>query len=269
MRMAFARLCYNLAMRVLMATIIMNSEIMPGVHILEVQAPQLARAAQPGHYCLLRGCSALAYDPLLRRPFFVADVEPGRDTCRFVVYSRGRVSTWLTGQQPGMTLDLLGPLGHAWDIRPQVRNVLLLGADPLLPSLLLLARQAVERELAVTLIHCVERTEEGYPPALLAPEIEYQVLAHGGNAEALAAQVGAYLPWADAVCCSLSENLLAALVRAHPRLREKNVAQAVVGRPLMCVSGTCLACQLETRHGPRLVCRDGPVFALRDVAADW
>jgi dihydroorotate dehydrogenase electron transfer subunit len=260
-------------MRVLTATITMNSEILPGVHLLEVQSPQLARAAQPGHYCLLRCCDALAYDPLLRRPFFVADAEAGRDTCRFVVYRRGRASSWLIRQQPGMTLDLLGPLGRPWEIRPQVRNVLLSGADPLLPSLLFLARQAIERELAVTLIHCVERAEEGYPPALLSPEIEYQVFVNPDNSQtpgaSLAAQLGAYFSWADAVCCGLPENVLAALVRAHPRLREKYVAQAVVGRPLMCVSGTCLACQLETRHGPRLVCRDGPVFSLRDVAADW
>jgi dihydroorotate dehydrogenase electron transfer subunit len=251
----------------------MNSEILPGVHVLEAQAPHLARAAQPGQYCMLRGSDALAYDPLLRRPFFVAEVEAARDACRFVVYRRGRVSNWLARQQPGMPLDLLGPLGQPWKIRPQARNLLLLGADPLLPSLLFLARQAVERELTVTLIHCVERTETGYPPALLSPEIEYQLFVQSGNRATpgadLAGQLSTYLEWADAICCSLSEKVLAELVRSHPRWREKYLAQAVVERSLMCVSGTCLACQLETRHGPRLVCRDGPAFALRDIATDW
>lgn len=252
-------------MRSLTVTLTANSEIQPGVHLLEVQAPQLARTAQPGQYCMLRACDSLASDPLLRRPFFVAQVEPGRDVCRFLVYQRGRASTWLARQQSGMQLDLLGPLGHGWTIRPEARNLLLIGEDPLLAALLLFANHAIERELSVTLIHCVSGAEQGYPAALLPPEIEYQVLAAADVAGALAAQLGEYLIWADTVCCSVSAILLAALMHGSSRWREKHFAQAIVARPLMCVSGTCLACQIETRHGPRLVCRDGPVLALRDL----
>ena len=278
----------------------MNSEILPGVHLLEIQAPQLARAAQPGQYCMLRGCDSLASDPLLLRPFFIAEVQPERDVCRFFIHKRGRASTWLARQQPGMSLDLLGPLGHGWTIRPEVRNLLLIGEDPLLASLIFLASHAIEQELSVTLIHCVSgeqqgtslpivrekarssglhkrktestslplvpnRNVEGYPPALLPPEVEYQVFAGG---ETLAAQIGEYLTWADAVCCSLSESTLAALARGNARWREKHFVQAVGGRPLACVTGTCLACRIETRHGSRLVCRDGPVFALHELLED-
>src|SRR5258707_5537491 len=159
-------------MRLFIGTIITNSEILPGVHLLEVRAVQLARAVQPGQYCMLRGGDSLTSDPLLRRPFFVAEVEPERDVCRFVVFVRGRVSTWLGRQQAGMSLDLLGPLGHGWTLRPEARNLLLIGEDALLAGLLLLARRAVADELSVTLIHCVASAEQGYPAALLAPEIE-------------------------------------------------------------------------------------------------
>src|SRR4051812_19310622 len=133
-------------MRSFTTIITMNSEIQPGVHLLEVQAPQLARTVQPGQYCMVRGSDSLASDPLLRRAFFVADVEAGREICRFVVYRRGRVSTWLARQQPGMALDLVGPLGRGWTLRPEARNLLLLGEDALLPSLLLLARRGSESE---------------------------------------------------------------------------------------------------------------------------
>ncbi|HEY3991617.1 MAG TPA: hypothetical protein VGM01_01950, partial [Ktedonobacteraceae bacterium] len=246
-------------------TLIVNSEILPGVHLLEVQAPQLARAVQPGQYCLLRCCDNLASDPLLRRPFFVAQVEPASDVCRFLVYQRGRASAWLARQQPGMPLDLLGPLGHGWTIRPEVRNLLLIGEDPLLASLLLLANHALERELSVTLLHCVAHEQEGYPAALLPPEIEYQVLPNKDEEGALATQLGDYLAWADSVCCSVTENTLALLSHVGTRWREKHFAQASIGCSLMCVTGTCQVCQIETRHGPRLVCKDGPVFAYWDL----
>ena len=256
-------------MRSFIATITANSEILPGVHLLEIQAPQLARASQPGQYCMLRCCDGLASDPLLRRPFFVAQVEPGRDLCRFLVYQRGRASTWLVRQQPGMPIDLLGPLGHGWSIRPEASNLLLIGEDPFLASLLLLASHATERELAVTLIHCVNRAEEGYPAALLPPEIEYQILTNAGEANALTTLLGTSLAWADVVCCSVTERTLATLTNVGTRWREKHFAQVVPERPLMCAIGTCQVCQIETRHGTRLVCRDGPVFSLRDLSGAW
>lgn len=253
-------------MRSFTALLLANSEIQPGVHLLEVQAPQLARAAQPGQYCMVRACDSQASDPLLRRPFFVAHVEPAQDICRFLVYKRGRASMWLAHQQPGMFLDLLGPLGHGWTIRSEARNLLLIGEDSFLAALLLLASHAIERELSITLIHIVKNEEQGYPAALLPPEVEYQVFSSANEVGRLAASLSEYLAWADTVCCSLSETLLATLARANPRWREKNFAQAIIERPVLCIAGTCLACQLETRRGSRLVCRDGPVFALRDLA---
>ena len=254
-------------MRLFSGTVIANNEILPGVHLLEVYAEQLARAAQPGQYCMLRCCDSLASDPLLRRPFFVAEVEPERSLCRLLVYRRGRASAWLASQQAGMPLDMLGPLGHGWVIRPETRNLLLVGEDPLLAAPLFLARSALESELAVTFIHCAASMEQSYPAALLPPEVEYQVFTDLERPVELARQIGAYLAWADAACCSVSEELLATLVRAHPRWGERHFAQAVLARPLPCASGVCLACQIEARREPRLVCRDGPVFALNELAA--
>ncbi len=248
-----------------------NSEILPGVHLLEVQAGQLARTAQPGQYCMLRGSASLATDPLLRRPLFVAEVEPGRNLCRFLVYIRGRVSHWLAHQQAGMALDILGPLGHGWTLRPEVRNLLLLGVDHLLTALLLLSSHALERELSVTLLHHVASADQAYPAALLPPEIEYQVFVASGESwqKELLPRLSEYLAWADAACCGLSADMLATLVSAGGRWREQHFAQVIVERPLMCVTESCLACQLEVRHRPRLLCRDGPVFALRDLMEDW
>jgi dihydroorotate dehydrogenase electron transfer subunit len=241
---------------------------LPGVHLLEIRAPQLARTL-PGQYCLLRCCDSVASDPLLRRPFFVVHVEPGAHLCRFLVYQRGRGSSWLARQQPGMTIDMLGPLGHGWNIRPEASNLLLIGEGPLLASLLLLVNLALERELAVTLIHLVEHATEAYPSALLPPELEYQVLAGERATEALRAEINAYSAWADLICCNVQENTLNILARGSTRWREKHFVQSIPQRSLMCATATCLACQLETRHGPRLLCREGPVFALRDLLGDW
>ena len=248
-------------MRLSTGTLIANTEVLPGAHLLEVHTPQLARAAQPGQYCMLRCCDSLASDPLLRRPFYICETEPEQGLCRFLIYKRGRGSVWLTRQQAGMPVDMLGPLGHEWEIRPSVRNLLLIGEEPVLAAVLFLASRAIKRELAVTLIHIVTNPGRAYPPALLPPEAEYQVFARED-----VGRLAEYLAWADALCCSVAPETVEGFAQTGSRWREKNFAQVALEQPLICASGACLACRVETRRGPRLICRDGPIFAFNELA---
>ena len=252
-------------MHLLFATVTANNEILPGVHLLEMYAPKLAQSAQPGQYCMLRCCDSLASDPLLRRAFFVHEIEVEQGICRLLVYRRGRGSDWLARQQVGASLDLLGPLGHGWTLRPAVRNLLLLAEAPVLASVHSLARLALEQEVAVTLLSYMGPGEASYPAALLPPEIEYQVLQREESPDILAEQMEAYLLWADEVCCSVSHETLQLLVPLSSKWRERHFAQVALWPPLICASGACLSCQIETRHGSRLICRAGPVFSFNDL----
>jgi len=155
-----------------------------------------------------------------------------------------------------------------WIVRPMVRNLLLISEDEHIPALALLAQRAIEQDLAVTVIQQCENAASVYPPALLPAEVEYLVVTRDGSVGLpgeLTNIVANYLGWADAACCSVSHQTAIALYRAHERLRLKHFAQAVVLQPLVCGNGACLTCQLDTHHGPKLVCRDGPVFNLRDI----
>src|SRR5258707_14287685 len=101
-------------MRLSTASITVNTEIRRGVHLIEMHAPQLAQAAQPGQYCMVRCCDRVASDPLLRRPFFVHTVRRERGLCTLLVHVRGRGTAWLVKQQEGASLDILGPLGQGF-----------------------------------------------------------------------------------------------------------------------------------------------------------
>ena len=75
--------------------------------------------------------------------------------------------------------------------------------------------------------------------------------------------------WADQICVALPNDQLATLASAirATRLRwEPGFASALVEGPLICGFGACGACPLELRRGSRLLCGDGPVFDLRDLA---
>jgi dihydroorotate dehydrogenase electron transfer subunit len=255
-------------LRLSTAIITANSRIRSGVHLIEMHAPKLAQAAQPGQYCMVRCCDTLATDPLLRRPFFVHTVQRGQGLCTLLVHVRGRGTAWLVKQQEGASLDILGPMGHGWIVRPVVRNLLLISEGARMPALTLLAQAAIEQELAVTIMQQCENADGVYPPALLPAEAEYQIVTRDGSVGLrgeLLDIVGNYLGWADAAYCSVSQETSLALYHAHDRLRLKHFAQATMLQSLACGSGACLSCTVKTHSGPKLVCRDGPVFDLRDI----
>jgi len=252
-------------MRLTIATIISNTRVLPGVHLLELHAPQLAQAARPGQYYMVRCCDALATDPLLRRPLFIHTVQRARAQCSLLVAERGRGSAWLARQPERASLDVLGPLGHGWEVRPDVRNLLLIADGAFISSLTLLAQMAIEQELAVTLLCQFASATEIYPPTLLSPEIEYHVTTSESGATPLVELVGGYLSWADAVYCSVSLETARELYHRYEPLRQRHTAQSIITRPLVCASGVCLTCAVETQSGSKLICRDGPVFALEDI----
>jgi dihydroorotate dehydrogenase electron transfer subunit len=254
-------------MRLSSATIISNIEIRPGLRLLSVRSPYLAQAAQPGQYTMVRCCGVLATDPLLRRPFFIHSALRERDQCSLLVAERGRGSAWLARQREQTALDILGPLGHGWEVSPTSRNLLLIGEGPLLASLTLLAQTAIEQELTVTLLCQFASAAEIYPPTLLSPEIEYHVTTPDSGAKPLVELVGDYLAWADTVFCAISLSTAQTLYQRYERLRHKHIAQCLVTHPFACASGVCLTCSINTRSGSKLVCRDGPAFALGEVVS--
>ena len=252
-------------MRLSSASIISNTEIRPGLRLLQLRTPYLAQAAQPGQYGMVRCCDALATDPLLRRPFFIHTTQ--REQCSLLVAARGRGSAWLARQPEQATLDIMGPLGHGWEVPPTARNLLLIGEGALLASLTLLAQTAIEQELTVTLLCQFASAAEIYPPTLLSPEIEYHVTTSDSGAKPLVELVGDYLAWADTVFCAISLSTAQTLYQRYERLRHKHIAQCLVTHSFACASGVCLTCSINTRSGSKLVCRDGPAFALGEVVS--
>ena len=251
-------------MRIHIATLITTTPIRPGVQLLELHAPNLAQTVQPGQFCMVRCSPANVSDPLLRRPFYVHGVNRSRGTCTFYIQVQGRGTTWLVAQPKGAILDILGPLGHGWTLRPTTRNALLIGEERSISALTLLAQVALEQDIAVTLINHSRTPEESYPPALLSPEVEYHVVTEEQDTSLIQTLTN-ILPWADASYSSVSHETSLTLYNHFERLRGKDFAQGAITRPLVCGTGVCFACSVETRTGQKLVCRDGPVFDMRDI----
>ncbi|WP_052891213.1 hypothetical protein [Thermogemmatispora carboxidivorans] len=258
-------------MRLYRAIIEENLAVRPELHLLELRAPALAQAVRPGQYCMVRCAEEGAFDPLLRRPFFVHSVEGQH--CRILFQVRGRGTAWLARRPAGEELDLLGPLGQGWQLPSRLSTLLLVAEGFGVVALALLAQRASEQGLAVTLVQEVTQPQESYPAALLPEEVEYHLVTSAGGAAqdtgqqgGLLTTLGDYLSWADAVCLGVSRETALQLYQRFERLRRPGFAQVAVLQPLVCGTGTCLACTLETSRNPRLICQDGPTFDLPTLA---
>src|SRR4030095_11877438 len=84
----------------------------PRLYWLTLEAPDLARSIRAGQYLLVRCAEEGSYDPLLRRPLFVAASEPALGQIGLLYEPAERGLAWLARGRAGDLLDVVGPFGH-------------------------------------------------------------------------------------------------------------------------------------------------------------
>ena len=248
------------------ATIVSNVELMPDVYLLWAHAPDVAAQARPGQYVMVR-CGE-GYDMPLRRPLSIhRSSTDGGLALLFAVVGHG--TEWLANRRKGERLDLLGPLGNGFGIRALSRNLLLVAGGVGIAPLVALAEQAVSNH-SVTLLVGDKTATRIYPQRLLPHGVETVVVTEDGSA-GLTGTVCDILPGfvsdADQVfaCGPLAMyREMAAISRSPVGKPTQVLLEAVLG----CGFGACLSCTVETAHGRRLVCKDGPVFEFDDILWD-
>ena len=106
----------------------------PVTYMWEVEAPDVARAAQPGHFLIVR-----MNEEGERIPLTVADFDRRRGTVTAVIQAVGKSTREMMQLNQGDSiLDLIGPLGEASHIEKRSKVILVgggLGVAPVYPQL--------------------------------------------------------------------------------------------------------------------------------------
>ncbi|HET7027940.1 MAG TPA: dihydroorotate dehydrogenase electron transfer subunit [Candidatus Limnocylindrales bacterium] len=282
-------------MHLLAAELVESREILPGQWLQSFRAPALAASARAGQFIHVRTGDFSGL--VLRRPFSVntADAASGLITIHFRVIGKG--TDWFTRLRPGDTIDLLGPLGRAFEVDPRSRHLLLIAGGLGMAGVRMLADQAIREGRPVTLLFGAASAREVYPSSLLPDEVEYVVatddgsMGHHGLVTDL---VPDYEAWADQAFACGPRAMLAALSRlvegrqarlgvatlgrkrgggrpdpfGSPNARRKAFLQVSMEQNMGCAVGACLGCVVMGTNGqPQRVCREGPVFGSREL--DW
>lgn len=194
----------------------------------------------PGQY-LLAG-TASPSDPL-PVPLFSTESTPQGFTTALPI-----PETWL----PGFEIALRGPLGRGFELPATSRKVALVPFGVLADRLKALIRPALGQGAAVVL---VADEDMGHLP----DEVEIQPLS----------VLEEVLAWADYVAFDVERGNLPGLRERLEKVKQVSAgreAQVLVLTPVPCGGiAECGVCAVKLKSSPKLACKDGPVFDLREI----
>jgi dihydroorotate dehydrogenase electron transfer subunit len=244
--------------------------------VLRISAPGIAAQARAGQFVHVR--PGPSFDPLLRRPYSFNRIDRASGEIELIVKALGAGGEWIATRREGDRLDLLGPLGSSFVIQRSTRNLLLVaGGTGIAPMRVLAEQESARRN--VTLLMGGRSVAHLWPSDLLPPSVEYVTTTEDGSFGIKGRVTDAIKPlleWADQACACGPWPMLAAL--GHLRDDAERAASTYPGRAALletqiaveqhmgCAMGVCRACVIVTSEGNARVCREGPVFALGDVA---
>lgn len=264
------------------AFITFNEEAMPGVHIVWLEAPDVASTAHPGQFITVN-CEGLT----LRRPFSVHQATQSQIAVLFKVVGKG--TFWLSQRQQGDKIDILGPLGKGFTISPSVKNLLLVAGGIGIAPLLFLA-QCASSHHQISLIHGVSTARELYSLTkvnVIASESKQSqnvikfipITEDGSTGEKgiITDILPRFLDWSDQVFACGPVDMYKAMANMSSPAKAPSGAkgqrnnlklrkcQVSLEMRIGCGIGACYGCTINTQKGSKQVCLDGPVFELDDV----
>ncbi len=241
-----------------------NITLKENIFILKTFAPRIASHSHPGQFCNIK-VSESSY-PLLRRPFSICDVEGEHVYFMFQIYGEG--TRLLADKSEGDYLDILGPLGHGFNLDGNYTTAVFVGGGIGMAPFPYLKRNIGESKQIRTYIGARSDREI----------IDYGVVNnyyatddgskgfHGNIVQLLNEHAGEL---AD-LNCKIFACGPTPMFRSLKEFTVKNNIDCEISTEsaMACGFGICQGCPIKTNYTDEsysLICKDGPVFNITDV----
>jgi len=109
-------------------------------YIMRVQAPKIAAKAQPGSF------AHLTVHPLrpMRRPISIMRVSKEQGWVDFLYKKLGEGTALLAERKVGESINILGPIGKSFEIKPERKRPLLIGGGVGMPPMVFIAEHCYQ-----------------------------------------------------------------------------------------------------------------------------
>ncbi len=246
-----------------LASIISNSEVMPRVHLIWLESPQIASEVKPGQFVMAR----CGQETLLRRPLSIHQVANATKIA-FLFTVVGKGTYWLSQCKDGDNIDLLGPLGNSYSIHPASHNLLLVAGGIGIAPLRFLIQEALYQGCSVTLLLGAPTANQLYSKHFLPPEAKLIVATEDGTAGKkgmITDLLPDFIDWADQIFACGPTSMYRTMATRNQELLKAKLVQISLEVRMGCGLGVCYGCTVKTKNGLKQVCKDGPVFDLEDI----
>ncbi|PID96448.1 MAG: dihydroorotate dehydrogenase electron transfer subunit [Actinomycetales bacterium] len=235
---------------------------------LRIEAPEVARSAQPGQFVALAvGGTTSAH--LLRRCFSIHRVDVGAGFVEIVVAAHGPGTVWLVGRTPGEPVEIAGPLGAAFPMPEAATPSVLVGGGYGSSPLFWLADELRARGCHVEFVLGAADSDHLFGVDLAGACADAVEVTTDDGSSGTQGWVTVVLPEVLKRCHGrivYACGPMAMLRSITEQAAEAGaVAQVAVEEAMACGVGICMTCVLPVRRDDDSTvmvrsCLDGPVF---------
>ena len=259
--------------------ILSNKKIEPDYFKMTIRAPLIAKQARPGQFVHLRCDNGTG--PLLRRPISFHRIDKDNFEILYKIVGQGTIL--LAKRQKGGIIDVLGPLGNGFEFirntkytlagTGEIRNTIIVAGGMGVAPLLALAERLVEgrKKNNIFVLLGVKNKEH------ILCEKDFKKLGVKVLITTEDGSKGEKGLITDGLKFLLStiNYQLSTIYACGPKPMLKEIsgiskslriyAQGCLEENMACGVGACLGCAIKTTKGYKRVCKDGPVFNLKEL----
>ncbi|SER60940.1 dihydroorotate dehydrogenase electron transfer subunit [Salisediminibacterium halotolerans] len=251
--------------------ILSNVQISSRYWHMTLDMTEIDETIDPGQFFHIRTTAELS--PFLRRPLSIYRINEDNDTLEFLYLVKGMGTIEMTKMKPGETADLLGPLGHGFNLSAETNEILLTARGVGVATLAALAQDATEKGVGCTAILSA-RSRDDLLSAEMLTELGvtvYKVTEEDGTSDvADVERMMRRLIEENGV-----EQLYTCGSRRLSRLNQQLLdeyglsGEIALEEQMGCAMGACFSCVspiIENGEEQSVrVCYEGPVFPLEKV----
>jgi dihydroorotate dehydrogenase electron transfer subunit len=237
----------------------------------------LAAVTRPGQFYQLKCPVTDTLHPFLLRPMSVYGVGPEPGTIEFLYNVTGVGTLAMSSLKVGDHMDIVGPLGNTFVLKPHFKRILVLARGVGLATMAPLLQYAAGAGIEITAVMSAREPKDLMKDEFLrgVPAQVHCVYDSDGTSavEAVEQRVRSLLDQNqhDVVYTCGSHRLLMLLQRVlkdYPQTQ----GEVAMEQRMACGMGVCLSCvrmfDIEGEKQFLRVCREGPVFSIRDVVGE-
>jgi dihydroorotate dehydrogenase electron transfer subunit len=266
---------------IFLCPVLTNGEVARGIFLMRLYAPEIAATVRPGQFVNVQVASGEWLGggcfPLLRRPFSVCEANRHAGTISLIWKIVGAGTNLLARHQPGAVLNLVGPLGHGFELSGTAGPIALVAGGVGVAPLPILAMELASRRLSFDALLGARNAEELWGAReLSALGGNVQIATDDGSRGGKGFVTKLLAQWlrdhknsqARVFACGPMPMLHAV---AELCLEARVEAQIAIETMMGCGFGICMGCPVTPAAGAEefgryyLACLDGPVFGAETI----